>query len=88
MPKRILTGTVISDKMDKTIVVLVERFKNVPKYHKKIKINKKYQVHDPENLAKIGDQVQLEESRPISKNKHWLIKKQKANSKKQKSPNN
>ena len=72
MPKRILKGKVVSAKMDKTIVVLVERLKENRKYRKKYRVSKKYQVHDGENQHKIGDLVEIIESRPISKNKHWI----------------
>ena len=67
--KRILQGTVISDKMDKTIVVLVERIKQHPRYKKRYKVRKKYKAHDPENKYKVGDKVQIQESKPISKDK-------------------
>jgi len=66
-------GIVVSDKMDKTIVVLVSRLKKHPKYKKRYKITKKYKVHDPENKYKVGDQVQLIECRPISKDKHFKV---------------
>ncbi|MFH1392218.1 MAG: 30S ribosomal protein S17 [bacterium] len=65
------TGIVISDKMDKTIVVLVSRLKKHLKYKKRYKITKKYKVHDPENKYKTGDKVAFVECRPISKDKHW-----------------
>ena len=77
MPKKILKGKVVSDKMDKTVVVEVERFKEIPKYKKKIRQREKYKIHDPENAAKIGDILQIEESRPISKGKRWIIKSKK-----------
>ncbi len=66
-------GIVISDKMDKTIVVLVSRLKEHPKYKKRYKITKKYKVHDPENKYKIGDKVSFIECRPISKDKHFKL---------------
>lgn len=71
--KRILKGVVVSDKMDKTIVVLVERIKQHPRYKKRYKTQKKYKAHDPENKYKAGDKVTIQECRPISKEKRWII---------------
>ena len=73
MPKRILTGTVVVDKMDKTVTVLVERRVMHPLYKKFIRRSKKYAAHDEANLCKIGDAVRIEECRPISKRKTWLV---------------
>lgn len=73
MPKKRLIGKVISDKMKKTIVVLVERLKEVPIYKKRIKVRKKYYAHDEREEAKVGDVVEIEESRPISKLKRWRL---------------
>jgi len=73
MPKRILEGLVVNDVLDKTISVLVERKIKHKKYKKMMKRHKKYAVHDPNNQCKIGDKVQIIESRPISKNKHWIV---------------
>lgn len=73
MPKRILQGTVVSDKADKTITVLVERKFNHPLYKKIIKRSKKYAAHDENNIAKEGDIVKIEESKPISKSKTWRL---------------
>ncbi len=73
MPKRVLTGRVVSDKMDKTVTVLVERRVMHPLYKKFIRRSKKYAAHDEANLCKEGDQVQIEECRPISRNKSWLV---------------
>jgi len=73
MPKRVLTGRVVSDKMDKTVTVLVERRVMHPLYKKFIKRSKKYAAHDEGNLCKEGDLVQIEECRPISKRKTWLV---------------
>jgi len=70
--KRILKGTVISDKMDKTIVVLVERIKEHRQYKKRYRVSKKYKAHDPENKYKIGDKVSIQECKPISKDKKWI----------------
>jgi small subunit ribosomal protein S17 len=71
--KRILKGIVVSDKMDKTIVVSVERIKQHPRYKKRYKVSKKYKAHDPENKYKIGDKVSIQESRPVSKDKKWIV---------------
>lgn len=68
-------GTVVSDKMGKTIVVEVERIKQHPKYLKRYKVHKKYKVHDEKNEAKMGDRVIFEECRPISKEKRWKLVK-------------
>jgi len=73
MPKRVLSGRVVSDKQDKTITVLVERRVMHPLYKKFIRRSKKYAAHDDTNLAKEGDVVQIEECRPISKRKSWLL---------------
>jgi small subunit ribosomal protein S17 len=73
MPKRVLTGRVTSDKTDKTITVLVERRVMHPLYKKFIRRSKKYAVHDDANLCKEGDVVQIEECRPISKSKSWVV---------------
>jgi small subunit ribosomal protein S17 len=68
-------GKVVSDKMDKTIVVAVYTLKNHPKYLKKYRVTKRYKVHDPENKFKIGDEVEFVQCRPISKNKRFKIAK-------------
>ncbi|HEY4489779.1 MAG TPA: 30S ribosomal protein S17 [Candidatus Paceibacterota bacterium] len=70
---KILSGTVVSDKMKDTAVVLVERFVKHPRYGKYIKKRKKYKVHDPENSVHIGDKVKIIETRPISRHKHFKI---------------
>lgn len=70
---KILKGVVISDKMDKTVVVKVSRFVVHPKYGKRIKKTKKYKAHDEENIKKVGDNVEIEEVRPISKDKHFKV---------------
>ncbi|MCA8930217.1 MAG: 30S ribosomal protein S17 [Alphaproteobacteria bacterium] len=72
MPKRILQGTVVSDKGDKTIVVRVDRRVTHPVYKKIITRSKKFMAHDEENLYRVGDTVRIEESRPLSKRKRWL----------------
>jgi len=73
MPKRILSGRVTSDKMDKTVTVLVDRRVMHPLYKKFIRRSKKYAAHDEANQCKIGDTVRIEECRPISKRKTWLV---------------
>ncbi len=67
-------GVVVSDKMDKTVVVRIDRLKMHSKYKKKYKISKKYKAHDAENKFKIGDKVEIMESKPISKDKKWTAK--------------
>ena len=73
MPKRVLQGVVVSDKNDKTIVVEVERRFTHPLLKKTVRRSKKYHAHDEENRFKIGDQVAIEEARPLSKNKRWVV---------------
>jgi small subunit ribosomal protein S17 len=66
-------GKVVSDKMEKTIVVAVETYKKHDLYHKRIKSTKKFKAHDETNEAKIGDVVKIMETRPISKDKRWRL---------------
>lgn len=73
MPKRILTGTVVSDKTDKTVVVKVERKVKHPLYGKIIRRSKKYHAHDEANTFKEGQTVRIEECAPISKLKSWRV---------------
>ena len=73
MPKRILQGTVVSDKGDKTVVVKVERRVKHPLYAKIIRLSKKYHAHDEENAYNEGEVVRIEETRPISKLKTWKV---------------
>ena len=73
MPKRVLTGTVVSDKTDKTIVVSVERRVKHPLYGKIIKRSKKYHAHDEANEYRTGETVRIEECAPISKLKTWKV---------------
>jgi len=73
MPKRKLTGKIVSDKMDKTVVIEVERIKAHPKYERRFKVSKKYKAHDEKNEYKIGETVIVEECRPISKDKKWKV---------------
>jgi small subunit ribosomal protein S17 len=67
-------GLVVSDKMDKTVVVEVKRLVAHPLYHKIIRRRVKVKAHDPQNTCQVGDKVILEETRPISRDKHWRIK--------------
>src|SRR5687767_1029525 len=73
MPKRVLTGTVVSDKADKTVVVRVERRVKHPLYGKIIRLSKKYHAHDQDNSYRAGEQVRIEECAPISKLKTWSV---------------
>jgi small subunit ribosomal protein S17 len=73
MPKRILQGVVVSDKTDKTVVVKVERRFTHPVLKKTVRRSKNYQAHDEANQFKIGDVVSIEESKPISKTKRWVV---------------
>lgn len=73
---KILSGVVVSDKMQNTLVVAVTRFVKHPKYRKFIKSMKKYHVHSPENNVKIGDKVQIKECKPISKTKRFQLVKE------------
>ena len=73
MPKRILQGTVVSDKNDKTVVVRVERRFTHPVMKKTVRLSKKYKAHDENNACKVGDTVFIQESRPISKDKTGVV---------------
>ncbi|MEO0809064.1 MAG: 30S ribosomal protein S17 [Pseudomonadota bacterium] len=73
MPKRILHGTVVSDKNDKTVVVMVERRYTHPLYKKVVRRSKKYHAHDEANACKVGERVQIQETAPISRNKRWIV---------------
>jgi len=73
MPRRVLQGTVVSDKCDKTVIVLVERRVMHPIYKKFIRQSKKYAAHDEANSFKVGDSVLIEECRPMSKRKRWIV---------------
>ena len=73
MPKRILQGVVVSDKQDKTIVVKVERRFTHPLLKKTVRKTKNYHAHDENNLAKVGDAVRIEEAKPISRLKTWVL---------------
>ncbi|ACB09729.1 MAG TPA: 30S ribosomal protein S17 [Thermotoga sp.] len=73
MPRKRLTGIVVSDKMDKTVVVAVEKLVQHTIYKKYVKRTKKYHAHDERNECKIGDVVEIEETRPLSKTKRWRV---------------
>lgn len=73
MVKKRFIGTVVSNKMQKTVVVEVERWKKHPIYKKRYKVHKKYKAHDEKGEYKVGDKVLIEESRPISKEKRWRV---------------
>ncbi len=73
MPKRILQGTVTSDKNDQTVTVLVERRFTHALLHKTVRKTKKYRAHDPQNQFKVGDSVRIQECAPISKSKRWEV---------------
>lgn len=71
--KKARQGVVISDKMDKTVVVLVEQLVQHPVYKKYVRRRKKYKAHDPENQCRVGDRVSIVETRPLSREKRWRI---------------
>jgi small subunit ribosomal protein S17 len=71
--RKIRQGIVISDKMDKTVVVLVEQLVQHPVYKKYVNRRKKYKAHDPDNRCRVGDQVSIEETRPLSREKRWRV---------------
>jgi small subunit ribosomal protein S17 len=71
--RKVRIGRVVSDKMDKTIVVAVETYKKHPLYGKRVKYTKKFKAHDERNEAKIGDTVKIMETRPLSKEKRWRL---------------
>ncbi len=71
--ERSLMGRVISDKMDKSIVVLMERYVKHPIYGKFVRRSKKYHVHDENNECRVGDTISFKECRPLSKTKHWTL---------------
>lgn len=69
-----MVGVVVKDKMDKTVVVESEKFSKHSKYHKYLKVKRRYKAHDEENKARVGDTVLIVETRPISKEKRWVVK--------------
>jgi small subunit ribosomal protein S17 len=71
--QRIIQGTVVSDKMDKTIVITVVRKKKHPLYHKVMSVTERYKAHDEDNKCKLGDVVRITECRPMSKDKRWRL---------------
>ena len=73
MPKKRLTGKVVSNKMAKTVVVEVERMKQHPKYLRRFRVHKRYKAHDEKGEYKVGDEVIIEETRPLSKDKRWRV---------------
>jgi small subunit ribosomal protein S17 len=73
MPKRILQGTIVSDKQDKTVVVKVERRFTHPLLKKTVRRSKNYHAHDENNTAKVGEIVRIQESVPISRLKRWIV---------------
>lgn len=70
---RTLRGTVVSDKMDKTVVVAVKTVKEHPIYRKKYKVTTKFKAHDAENALHVGDHVEITETRPLSRDKRWVV---------------
>jgi small subunit ribosomal protein S17 len=73
MPKKVYTGKVVSDKMDKTVTVAVNRLFQHRRYKKTVKRVTKFTVHDEKNSSKVGDTVRIIESRPVSKSKRWVM---------------
>ena len=71
--RRTKTGRVVSDKMEKTVVVSVERLRRHPIYKRVVRLSSKFKAHDQENSAKVGDTVRIEESRPLSREKRWTV---------------
>ena len=72
--KRTMQGVVLSNKMDKTVVILTERLVKHPRFHKYMKRHVKYKAHDEKNMCNIGDTVLIAESRPLSKQKRWRVR--------------
>ena len=71
--RKSMVGAVVSNKMDKTVVVIVERLGRHPLYKKVVKSRKRFKAHDADNACQIGDVVRIVESRPLSKEKHWVV---------------
>jgi small subunit ribosomal protein S17 len=71
--RRSKTGRVVSDKMDKTVVVSVERLRRHPIYKRVVRLSSKFKAHDEDNSARVGDTVRIEESRPLSREKRWTV---------------
>lgn len=71
--KRSMVGRVVSDKMDKTVVVEVERLRRHPLYKKAMRVKKRFKAHDGTNACQVGDMVRIKESRPLSREKRWVV---------------
>ncbi|MCJ7668356.1 MAG: 30S ribosomal protein S17 [Anaerolineae bacterium] len=71
--KRSMVGRVVSDKMDKTVVVEVERLRRHPLYKKTVRVKKRFKAHDGTNACQVGDMVRIKESRPLSREKRWVV---------------
>ncbi len=71
--RKTMVGRVVSNKMDRTVVVVVERLKRHPLYKKVIRISRRYKAHDADNACRVGDVVRIIESRPLSKEKRWVV---------------
>ena len=71
--RRSKVGRVVSDKMDKTVVVSVERLRRHPIYKRVVRLSSKFKAHDQENTARVGDTVRIEESKPLSREKRWTV---------------
>ncbi|NPV71782.1 MAG: 30S ribosomal protein S17 [Firmicutes bacterium] len=71
--RKVRVGTVVSDKMDKTVVVAIERFTSHPLYGRRLKVTKKLKAHDETNDCKVGDKVRVMETRPLSREKRWRV---------------
>lgn len=71
--RKVRVGTVVSDKMDKTVLVKFEKYHSHPFYNKKVKVTRKYLAHDEENACGIGDRVRIMETRPLSRRKNWRV---------------
>lgn len=71
--KRTMVGRVVSDRMDKTVVVEVERLRRHPLYKKEMRVKKRFKAHDTTNACRVGDMVRIKESRPLSREKRWVV---------------
>jgi small subunit ribosomal protein S17 len=71
--RKLLIGTVTSDKMDKTVVVSVATLQQHPLYRKTVRVSKKYKAHDEQNACQVGDRVEIIESKPLSRHKRWAV---------------
>ena len=75
MSKKSKVGRVVSDKMDKTVVVEVERLRRHPLYKKTMRVKRRFKAHDAANACQVGDMVRIKESRPLSREKRWIVEK-------------